>query len=194
VVVQDDGEVARVRAGPRRRRWAAWSLLGAVAVILAVGVGFVGRLFSSPASAEPFDDGPIVVLGGGGPERLATAMAIRGDDRRLLLVSAEAIERFEAAGGSCDDAEVACLLPEPPTTHGEARTVGALARQLGWPHVTVVTSDFHTTRTRLLFDRCVDVPVVVVPASTDPDLGERLYRIARETAATVVALTRRSCT
>jgi uncharacterized SAM-binding protein YcdF (DUF218 family) len=54
-----------------------------------------------------------------------------------------------------------------------------------------VTSDFHTFRTRLLFDRCVSVPVTVVGAPTAPALGEHLYRIAREAIATVVAVTRR---
>jgi uncharacterized SAM-binding protein YcdF (DUF218 family) len=183
---RDDGRAGRVRIAGR-------TALGLAGVLLVVGAAVVGRLFTSPAPAVPFSDGPIVVLGGGGDERLDTALEIRGSSGRPLVVSADAIERWEQREGDCTDLEVICMLPAPETTLGEAQTVGRLAEQLGWLRVTVVTSDFHTPRTRLLFGRCVSVPVTVVPAPTSPHLGERLYRIVRETVASVVALVRSDC-
>lgn len=166
---------------------------GLAGVLLVLGAALVGRLFTAPPAADPFPDGPIVVLGGGGSERLDTALAIRGTSERPLVVSADAIERWEREQGECTDPGVLCMLPEPESTLGEARTVGRLAEQLAWSRVTVVTSDFHTPRTRLLFSRCVDVPVTVVPAPTAPGFGERLYRVARESAASIVALVRNDC-
>jgi hypothetical protein len=183
----------RDRASPSRSRLVRRTALGLAGIALVVGAAVLGRLFSSPPAGVPFPDGPIVVLGGGGSERLDTALELRGPSTRPLVVSADAIERWEQQEGDCTDVDVICMLPDPESTLGEAQTVGRLAEQLGWSRVTVVTSDFHTTRSRLLFGRCVGVPVAVVPAPTSPHLGERVYRVVRESAASVVALVRSDC-
>jgi len=171
---------------------------GALLVVLGVGVlgvlaffGLAARIAFGTVDDAPFDDGPIVVLGGGGGERLATALALRGDSGRLLVVSADAIERYAAGGGACEDDDARCFRPSPLSTLGEARAVDDLARAEAWPHVTVVTSDFHTLRTRRLFRQCVAVPVAVVAAPADAPVGERLYRVVRESVAMVVAQVRR---
>ena len=174
---------------PRGRLFALVTVLAVTAI-----TAIAARPFIWPTDAEPFADGPIVVLGGGGGERLTTAMAIRGEgSERTLVVSAGAIDEWLSAGGRCSPAGIVCILPEPVNTYGEARTVAGLVAEHGWDQVTVVTSDFHVTRTRWLFDRCLEVPVRVVAAPTDPHLAERLYRISREMAAMGVAVVRRSC-
>jgi uncharacterized SAM-binding protein YcdF (DUF218 family) len=176
---------------PGRRRAALLVALGGGLLGLLAILGLAARVAFWTVDDPPFGDGPIVVLGGGGGERLATALALRGDSGRMLVMSADAVERYTAGGGSCEDDDARCFRPSPLSTLGEARTVGDLARTEAWPHVTVVTSDFHTLRTRLLFRRCVDVPVAVVAAPADAPANERLYRVVRESIATAVALVRR---
>jgi hypothetical protein len=180
------------RGSPVRRRRSTILVglgVGTLGVLAILGLGV--RIALGAVDDPPFDDGPIVVLGGGGGERLATASRFRGDGDRLFVVSAEAIDRYTAAGGDCGEEDVRCLRPTPSSTLGEARVVGEMARAEAWPRVTVVTSDFHTLRTRLLFRRCVDVPVAVVAAHADAPMRERLYRVVRETVATIVAVLRR---
>lgn len=151
------------------------------------------RYYVWPRGDEPFADGPIVVLGGGGGERLTRALQLRGDpagashraQSRELVLSAEAIDDHRRRGG---DDDVSHLVPVPPNTLGEALAIARLVDERGWSHVTVVTSDFHVTRTRLIIDRCVAVPVAVVPARTHPPMRELLWRIGRELIATGVAL------
>ena len=162
----------------------------AVIAVMVVAV----RPFVWPTDDAPFPDGPIVVLGGGAGERLAAGLAIRREDRdRPLIVSASAIDDWRDTGGRCTPEEVVCLTPEPVNTFGEAVTVSRLVDEQGWGHITVVTSDFHVTRTRWLFDRCVGVPVRVVGAPTDPGVGHRIYLVTREMTAMVVAVVRRAC-
>jgi uncharacterized SAM-binding protein YcdF (DUF218 family) len=166
-----------------------------IGLVVAAGLtALAARSFVWPSEDPPFPDGPIVVLGGGGGERLTTALTLRGDDRdRELVVSTSAIDEWRATGGQCTPAEITCMVPDPVSTYGEATTVRDLVAVNGWTRVTVVTSDFHVTRTRLLFDRCLDVPVRVVAAPTDPNPAERVYRIVREMAATARSLGRGAC-
>jgi uncharacterized SAM-binding protein YcdF (DUF218 family) len=176
------------------RRATRWPLL-ALFVVLSAGAALLlvlaVRIGVNPSSDRPFDDGPVVVLGGGGGERLETGLRLRGDTVRPLVLSADAVDRYTAQGGTCELTDVVCLDPDPESTFGEAQAVAMLSERHGWTQVTVVTSDFHTYRTRLLFDRCLSVPVAVLGAPTDPSVGERLYRVVREVTATVVAITRR---
>lgn len=139
-------------------------------------------MVAAPADA-PFADGPVVVLGGS-PERLETArpMAVADDgavDRELVL-SASAADEWEADGRSCDEPLVHCVMPDPPTTWGEAQTTAALARERGWSNATVVTSDWHVARARLVFRRCIDAEIAVVAAPTDHDPPYATYLAVRE--------------
>jgi uncharacterized SAM-binding protein YcdF (DUF218 family) len=178
----------------RTGRHLARQLMAGLLVLIAASTAFAARSFIWPTSDTAFPDGPIVVLGGGGGERLTTALGLRGEgEQRELVVSASAIDEWRAAGGRCTPEEITCMVPDPVSTYGEATTVRDLVAANGWTHVTVVTSDFHVTRTRLLFDRCLDEPVRVVAAPTDPNVIERTYRIVREMTATVVARVRGSC-
>jgi uncharacterized SAM-binding protein YcdF (DUF218 family) len=56
---------------------------------------------------------------------------------------------------------VLCFRPDPYSTRGEARAVARMAAARGWRSVLVVTSTYHVTRARLLFDRCVGARVSV---------------------------------
>jgi uncharacterized SAM-binding protein YcdF (DUF218 family) len=56
---------------------------------------------------------------------------------------------------------VVCFRPDPYSTRGEARAVARMAAARDWRSVVVVTSTYHVTRARLLFDRCTDARVGV---------------------------------
>lgn len=179
------------RQHPPRRRGVLLAILGLGGLGLLAIVGLAGRIWLGAVDDAPFDDGPVVVLGGGGGERLALGRALRGDTGRQLVLSADAIDRYLEGGGTCQDDDALCFRPAPLSTLGEAQAIGELVRTEDWTHVTVVTSDFHTLRTRLLFRQCVPVPVAVVAAEADAPVAERVYRVVRESVATVVALVRR---
>jgi uncharacterized SAM-binding protein YcdF (DUF218 family) len=60
---------------------------------------------------------------------------------------------------------IMCFHPDPSTTRGEARYIGALAEQRHWKSVTLVTSPDHAWRARLRVMRCFPGDVYV---STTP--------------------------
>jgi uncharacterized SAM-binding protein YcdF (DUF218 family) len=66
--------------------------------------------------------------------------------------------------GQIDGSRVLCFMPDPDSTRGEAHKVAELAERLGWQRVLLVTSTFHVTRARMLFDRCLDADVDAVGA------------------------------
>ncbi len=163
--------------------------LGVLAGMLAAGFGVFRVAF--PASDEPFADGPIVVLGGDS-DRLDHALDFY-DGRRELVLSSSALLDWQEMGRSCADEQVTCFIPEPHTTRGEAIRIGELADERGWDRVTVVTSDFHVTRSRLLISGCVDIDVAVVGAPTQRTLERWVLRAGREIAAAAVALVDPPC-
>jgi uncharacterized SAM-binding protein YcdF (DUF218 family) len=75
---------------------------------------------------------------------------------------------------------VECVIPDPYTTRGEARLLGARASAEGWQRVAVVTSTPHSARTRLLMERCTDAEVLVWPVDGDRGLlswaGQFVYQ------------------
>jgi hypothetical protein len=166
----------------RMRRRSPWVRAVAVVSVLALlGGALAVWPFLFPTSDAPFDDGPIVALGGD-PSRPATAIALAttstadpdpvsaaasGTDRPLVFSATAIGEARRDHGLACDPPAVSCLHPHPVNTYGEAIGVADLIEVHGWDRVTVVTSPHHVTRSRLLFERCVDVPVRVV-ASDQP--------------------------
>ena len=75
-----------------------------------------------------------------------------------LVISDGRAPGWYRANRLCDGGarfRVVCFEPRPYSTRGEARAVARMARRRGWRSVLVVTSRYHVTRARLLFDRCV---------------------------------------
>ena len=179
----------RRRATPRvnwsrRRRWLAFSALGLLIAFAAATV----RLFVLPARNSPRHADAIVVLGGDGNRlNLGIKLAREGYASTLLVSSS----RSDCAP-DIPRVRVRCFQPHPKTTQGEARHVAAAARQYGWKHLMVVTSNAQVTRARLRFGRCTSVDIVYVTAHT-PTL-QWPYRIAYEWGALAKALVwQRSC-
>jgi uncharacterized SAM-binding protein YcdF (DUF218 family) len=183
------GTPDRARPGPRWR-WLAIAVV-LLGLLLVGGLWFAGN-WLWPTPDEAFEDGPVVVLGGGGGRGEAGLALTQGRQDRQLLLSSSAAILYEKRGGDCGRAGVRCVAPSPQNTFGEARMIGELARTESWQRVTVVTSDTHVPRSRMLLERCVDVPVAVVGVPTER--GSRyLQRSLREAAGTIVQAVQYRC-
>jgi hypothetical protein len=159
---------------------------GLVTVTILVAVFVEG--FVRPVSDAPAPEGPVVVLGGS-RWRVAAGMALLPDPSadRPLVLSHSSIEHYIAAGGSCRDAHVVCVRPQPATTLGEARWAASFLEEGGWSRVTVVTDRFHLTRSRVLFGLCVGEGVRMVDTDRPPRRA-RLRVALWEAAATAASL------
>lgn len=174
------------RRPPRRTSWSARVTL----LLLATGVGLLAWLYVWPPTGQPLDDGPVVVLGGGGGERLATALDLLGEPaaERPLVLSEGASSEWERLGRSCREDVVRCFDPQPANTFGEARTFARLAEDRGWRSATVVTSDYHATRARMYFAACVEAEVRVVAADSGWSVTSRVAGAPYELLGTLAGV------
>lgn len=157
---------------------ARWRFTGSVLVaVTAVFLAATARLLVWPSTDEvgARSADAVVVLAGGGP-RFTTGQALAKRGVAPVLVVSDGGEAHwpaveEACTGPADH-EVRCVTPEPATTRGEARAVGALAAHRDLEELVVVTSASHLARAELLVERCVDADVRRVAA--DESLARRL--------------------
>jgi uncharacterized SAM-binding protein YcdF (DUF218 family) len=138
-----------------------------VGVLLAAWIVATVRIVFLPVEDDPGKADAVVVLSGSKHERLDRGLElVREGVAPTLVISGGFDPRQPAANRLCreggDGFTVACFTPDPDSTKGEARTVAALARKHGWQRVLLVTSRFHVTRARMLFDRCLDADVDAV--------------------------------
>ena len=151
----------------RRRR----ILIGVAGVVVALWVAATLRLIFLPTEDDPGKADAVVVLSGSKHERLDRGLElVRAGVAPTLVISGGFDPRQERANRLCrkgeeDGVRVLCFTPDPDSTRGEARKVGELTDRYGWKRVLLVTSTFHVTRARMLFDRCVDADVDAVGAS-----------------------------
>ena len=147
-------------------------------LILAVLVGLwlvaCAFLFVWPrAEATPPNHADaVVVLSGGQDRRLDPALdLVRDGVAPNLVISSPTRGKWPQARALCGGAKkvagvrVICFQPSPYSTQGEARAIAKLARDRGWSRVVVVTSTFHATRARMLFERCYHDKLWVVGSS-----------------------------
>ena len=114
----------------------------------------------------------MVVLSGGLDRRLDPALAlVRRGVAPVLAISSPFRGQWPKARKLCTGRakpagfHVLCFQAKPYSTQGEARAVARLARAHGWTRVVVVTSTFHVTRARMLFQRCYPGRLWVVGSS-----------------------------
>lgn len=141
------------------------------AACLAIGASTAAasvRLYVRPRVDPPERADAIVVLDGDRPRRLAHGIALAAAGLSPTLV----VVRCEAYAQELLDRplpfEVLSFVPRPSTTRGEARAVARLVRERGWTRLLVVTSTYHVTRTRLIFERGVDCELRVAAAGFTP--------------------------
>ena len=90
---------------------------------------------------------------------------------------------------------VECVLPDPYTTRGEARVLGARVEQHAWDRVAVMTSTPHAARTRMLMERCTDAGPLVwaTDAGADRSLRGWAQAAVYQSGAWVKAQLLRGC-
>jgi uncharacterized SAM-binding protein YcdF (DUF218 family) len=174
-------------------------LLGLAALVAAWLVACLVLFVWPPAESSPPKHADVVVVLSGDKKRLAPGLALirRGIAPVLAISTVGRTRHWQAARALCaagryERARVLCFDAVPYSTQGEARVVRRLAGANGWRSLVVVTSTFHVTRAKMLFRRCLDIPVFVVGTrSTWWRLPEEW---ASETGKLVVQLTvQRGC-
>ena len=140
------------------------------ALVVLAGFGALAALTAGwivwPEDDEPGHADAVVVLAGGGPERLREGLRLV----RVGLAPVLAVSR----NVPCEPqrrVDTLCFTPEPDRTQGEARAVARLAERRGWRSVVVVTSRYHVVRARALFGRCLDADVRAVGATPETPGG-----------------------
>ena len=154
-----------------------WTLV----VALLAAVGSLGGLawYLLPTDDVPEDPDAVVVLGGAGSERAELGIELAERYDAQLVLSSSAAVFGERQGRTCGE-DAICIDPVPENTAGEAANVAAMAQGRGWDHVTVSTSEFHTSRSRFLFRQCMGDAVTVVGASRDDRPSTTASHMVRE--------------
>jgi uncharacterized SAM-binding protein YcdF (DUF218 family) len=132
-------------------------LLLLVAVLAAAGAWlfyFVGT--DHPAKADA-----IIVLSGD-LRRVPTGERLFNDGVAPNLL----ISLYDGVPKSCGRTHVTCFHANPFSTRGEAETVARMARAHNWKRIIIVSSRYHLRRARMLFARCTDAHLQVVPSKT----------------------------
>ena len=138
-----------------------------IAALVAVGgliaLGF--WLFYFVGTDDPRRADAIVVLGGD-PRRPATGIRLLHEGVAPILEVSLDMQPDPELSALCDTQRVSCFHASAYSTRGEARTVSRLARRRGWHSIIIVSSRYHLRRAKMLFRRCTDAQLQVVPADT----------------------------
>jgi uncharacterized SAM-binding protein YcdF (DUF218 family) len=142
-------------------------IVGLVGVLLVAWIVATVRLVFIPTEDEVGKADAVVVLAGSKHERLDRGLELVREGVAPVLVISDGFDpRQPRANRLCREGgesfTVVCFTPDPDSTRGEARNTAELARERDWQRVLVVTSRFHVTRARMLFDRCLDADVDAV--------------------------------
>jgi uncharacterized SAM-binding protein YcdF (DUF218 family) len=148
-----------VSAGWRRLPRTVRVVLSTALALILIFAVLSARLFVWPAQGMPAEVSAIVMLAGPGV-RLPVALQLADEHRASVLVVSQGHDGY---GSPCPPrpagVELICFDPDPPTTRGEAESIGRLAKKYHWTSVVVVTSRPQATRARLLVGRCFPGPV-----------------------------------
>jgi uncharacterized SAM-binding protein YcdF (DUF218 family) len=171
----------------RAPRWPRRSVIVLLAILVPFGI-VTARLFVWPDLPElPSRADAIIELGGPG-NRDGAALALAREHRAPVVIQSTVV--VEAGTNTClppiPDVTTMCFHPNPGTTRGEARYIGAVAAELQWKSVILVTSQDHAWRARLRVMRCFPGEVYV---QTSPlPAWSWLRQIPYQWGATIKAL------
>jgi uncharacterized SAM-binding protein YcdF (DUF218 family) len=141
----------------------------ALGLLVAAWVAATVVVFLTPDEDTPTRADAIVVLAGSRGERLEKGLElVRRDVAPVLVISDGLDPSVPKANRLCRQGgrgfQVICFRPSPYSTRGEAGAIARLAQRRRWSSVVVITSDYHVTRARLLFERCLSARVQAVGA------------------------------
>lgn len=157
------------------------------------------KLVLRPTSNRADHADAVVVLAGGGTERLGKAVSlVEGGAAGVLAVSDGGTQDPLSNNVRCRQDHpfrVVCFTPSPQSTRGEAEAIGRIARVQRWRRVIVVTSSYHVTRARLLVGRCFHGTLAVVAAhpAGNRALAWWAQRILHEWAGLIDSELHRGC-
>ena len=170
-----------------------WGWMIVVLGLVLAGLATAFVVYLLPTDDEPRDPDAVVVLGGAGAERAELGIELAERYDAQLVLSSSAAIFGERQGRTCR-LDAICFEPVPETTRGEAQMVAEMAEERGWDHVTVATSAFHTSRSRLLFRQCLGERVTVVGAVREGGRATTPRLLVREGAGVIAAATfQRAC-
>ena len=184
----------RVTKSPLRR--ATWWIVGALLALFLAWLVFVFLVIIHPQTSDPPRKADaIVVLGPALGRRLNEAIGIAanlGIDQVLVSVGDEGT-RSPLCTQPQHGITLTCFIPHPYTTQGEARELRKVAAQRHWTNVIVYADMPHLSRAHMLFKRCFDGTVQMVPERSGISIGRWLYEFGYQTAAYVKAELQRGC-
>lgn len=163
------------------------------AIVLALLAVLTARVFVFPdLQPLPARADAIVELAGPGDEnRDRVALDLARDQEAPVLVQST-LASDTACLPPVAGVRLICFHPEPATTRGEARYIGALAARRNWRSVILVTTPDQAWRAHLRVARCFPGDVYVATAHLPP--WDWLRQIPYQWLASVKALTiERSC-
>jgi hypothetical protein len=123
----------------------------------------------------------------GSPGRLELAVSLARYGYAPVLAVSQPTPDDICPPDTIPNVQVICFHPQPLTTRGEARWVGATAAARGWRSIIVITSTPQDSRARLRLGRCYEGKVRVMPVDP-PNRATWAYMITYEWAAMAKAL------
>ena len=170
----------------------------------AAGVGIAGRAvwaavavwaFRFPSVDPPArTDAYFLLSSSGGLAAFQAGLDDYPKDAAIVLSTPDELRALPAYQKACarTDREIHCISPVPVTTQGESIAFAALARDHGWQSVTVISQVSHTTRARMLIQRCFPGEVRMAPEDTEHGIIWA-RSLVYETGASIKALVLRGC-
>ena len=133
--------------------------------VLAALIALLLWLFVFVGTSDPKHADAIVVLAGN-PGRVTTGERLHAEGIAPVLALSVDETANVRTDPMCRARRVLCFHASPFSTRGEAETFSRIARRHGWRSIVIVSSRFHLRRAEMLFGRCTNASLQVVPSKT----------------------------
>jgi uncharacterized SAM-binding protein YcdF (DUF218 family) len=174
----------------RRNLW-----LIAIATMAALVFALVTlTTFVRPTTGHISSPDAIVLIDDGIGVRLKTAIRLAEEGKAPNLVISHRPDRPQDCVSGIANVTIYCFSPEPDSTQGEARKIGALAAEHGWKSLVFVTDPPHVYRARFRLSRCTKAKLAAVTTRVPGGLRTWVWRVEHEWLGSAQAvLVNRGC-